>query len=257
MCRLAAYLGQQIPIENIVIRPKHSLLVQSHDALESKIAVNGDGFGIAWYGDDPEPGLYRDILPAWADENLTNLCRVVKSRLFLAHVRASTTGATNRSNCHPFSYENWAFMHNGQVGDFETIGRPLEALLANELYNARKGTTDSELLFLLLLQFGLANNPKKATEELIRTVTKCALHNNLDPFLRLTCVFSNGEQIYGFRYATDEFSPTLYFANALDNGGVALSSEPLDGDTNNWSLIEANSFVEIANKNKQVSPLDV
>lgn len=67
------------------------------------MAVNGDGFGISWYGDHERPGLYRDMLPAWADDNLTNLCRMVRSRLFIAHVRASTMGETSRSNCHPFT----------------------------------------------------------------------------------------------------------------------------------------------------------
>ena len=90
MCRLTAYMGPEIPLENIIVKPKHSLLVQSHDAREAKLAVNGDGFGIAWYGDVPEPGLYKDTFPAWSDENLPSICRLVKSRLFLAHVRAST-----------------------------------------------------------------------------------------------------------------------------------------------------------------------
>ena len=30
-------------------------------------AVNADGFGLAWYGERPEPGLYRDVMPAWSD----------------------------------------------------------------------------------------------------------------------------------------------------------------------------------------------
>ena len=64
MCRLTAYVGPQIPLENIVTAPQHSLLFQSKDAYESKVSTNGDGFGIAWYGSNPEPGLYRDCLPA-------------------------------------------------------------------------------------------------------------------------------------------------------------------------------------------------
>ena len=46
MCRLAAYIGPEIPLENIVTAPKHSLLSQSKDAYESKVSTNGDGFGI-------------------------------------------------------------------------------------------------------------------------------------------------------------------------------------------------------------------
>ena len=64
MCRLAAYIGPQIPLENIVTAPQNSLLFQSQDAYESKVSTNEDGFGIAWHGSNPEPGLYRDCLPA-------------------------------------------------------------------------------------------------------------------------------------------------------------------------------------------------
>lgn len=65
MCRLAAYLGPAIALEDIIIAPPHSLIMQSKAALEAKLTVNGDGFGIAWYGTRPDPGLYKNILPAW------------------------------------------------------------------------------------------------------------------------------------------------------------------------------------------------
>ena len=47
MCRLAAYVGPQIPLENIVTAPQLSLLFQSKDAYESKVSTNRDGFGIS------------------------------------------------------------------------------------------------------------------------------------------------------------------------------------------------------------------
>ena len=70
MCRWAAYVGKPIFLEDIVSRPGHSLIRQSHCATQCSSAINADGFGIAWYGERPEPGLYRDIYPAWSDPNL-------------------------------------------------------------------------------------------------------------------------------------------------------------------------------------------
>lgn len=99
MCRIAAYTGPAIPLENIVVRPVHSLL-----------AVNGDGFGVSWYGPEGDLGLYRYVLPAWADDNLTNLCRMVRSHHFIAHIRASTVGETSRVNCHPFTCNGFSFL---------------------------------------------------------------------------------------------------------------------------------------------------
>ncbi len=62
MCRWAAYRGDPLYLEELVSSPAHSLIEQSHCATRAKTATNGDGFGIAWYGDRPEPGRYRDIL---------------------------------------------------------------------------------------------------------------------------------------------------------------------------------------------------
>lgn len=119
MCRWAAYLGAPIFMEEVVVQPGHSLIQQSQEAEEAKTAINADGFGVAWYDHRPEPGLYRDVLPAWSDPNLRAIAHQVKSRLFLAHVRASTGSATSRNNCHPFAHKQWSFMHNGQIGGFE------------------------------------------------------------------------------------------------------------------------------------------
>lgn len=119
MCRWAAYRGEPLYLEELVSSPAHSLIEQSHCATRAKTATNGDGFGIAWYGDRPEPGRYRDVLPAWSDCNLRSLARQIRSSLFLAHVRAATTGATRRDNCHPFVHGHWSFMHNGQIANFD------------------------------------------------------------------------------------------------------------------------------------------
>ena len=78
MWRWAAYLGEPIYLEDIGSRPGHSLVRQSHGATRCHTPVNADGFGIAWYGDRPEPGLYRDVMPAWSDPNLRSLTATVR-----------------------------------------------------------------------------------------------------------------------------------------------------------------------------------
>jgi len=113
MCRWIAYRGETIPLEQYVTAPAHSLVVQSQRALESTASTNGDGFGMGWYGEHPEPGLYREVRPAWSDENLRYLCRHIQSHLYFAHVRAATGTPITRPNCHPFACGRWLFMHNG------------------------------------------------------------------------------------------------------------------------------------------------
>ncbi|WP_108484840.1 class II glutamine amidotransferase [Oceaniglobus ichthyenteri] len=242
MCRIAAYQGPAIPLENIIVRPTHSLLTQSQHATEAKLAVNGDGFGIAWYQPEtPLPGLYRDVLPAWADGNLTSLCRMVRSPQFIAHIRASTVGETSRQNCHPFTWKNWSFCHNGQVPHINAIRRRLEAALPDALYDHRQGTTDSELIFLTLLAHGLADDPARAIQAMIADLG-AATH--LGP-IRLTCVFSDGDALYGFRHASDGRCPSLYLSDRLDNGGRAMASEPLEQCGQRWRPVHPDQLLEL------------
>lgn len=258
MCRLAAYLGTEIPLENIIARPRHSLLVQSQDAREAKLRVNGDGFGIAWYGHLPEPGLFKDVLPAWADTNLPSVCRLVRSRLFLAHVRAATTGASSRDNCHPFAYGRWAFMHNGGLGDFPRLRRDMEACIADEYYATRRGTTDSELFFLMMLTNGLDHDPRAALERTLSQVTGIARKRSdgTQP-LRLTCAFSDGARIFAFRHADDAKAPSLYLSECLDHGGRAFASEPLEGPCARWRAVEPDVLYELSETDERRYPLGV
>src|SRR6185312_8426765 len=115
MCRFLAYQGEPVLLEELVTAPCHSLIHQSLHAAEGKTETNGDGFGVGWYGERPIPGLYRDVRPAWSDENLRSIAAQVRSRMFFAHVRAATGTPTSRANCHPFAQGRFLFMHNGQV----------------------------------------------------------------------------------------------------------------------------------------------
>ena len=92
MCRFLAYLGEPILLEDLVCKPRHSLVRQSLRAVEAKTVTNGDGFGVGWYGERNSPGVYHEVMPAWSDQNLLSLCANVRSRLFFAHVRAATGG---------------------------------------------------------------------------------------------------------------------------------------------------------------------
>src|SRR5215204_220477 len=159
MCRFLAYSGEPVFMSSLVSAPAHSLVHQSLHAAEAKTGTNGDGFGLGWYGERPEPGLYREIRPAWSDENLKSLSVQVRSPLFFAHVRASTGTASTRANCHPFAFGRWLFMHNGQIGGYDRLRRRIEAMIPDALYDARLGTTDSEAIFLAALANRLDRDP--------------------------------------------------------------------------------------------------
>ncbi len=110
--------------------------------------------------------------------------------------------------------------------------------MPDDLYDARRGTTDSEMIFLILLPNGLGQDPDGA---MAATLDAIGPATDAGP-IRLKCVFSDGVQIYAYRYASDGRCPTLYVSGLLDNGGVALASEPLDGRADRWTMVPANQL---------------
>lgn len=230
------------------------MIAQSNGAKHAASATHGDGFGVAWYGERSEPGLYRDILPAWSDRNLKNLAAQVRSPLFLAHVRASTHGATARENCHPFVNGRWAFMHNGAVGEFARLERRLESHLSNMLYQRREGATDSELVFLLAVQMGLSRDPRGALSAVVALIAEEAAIIGVAPSIRLACAFSDGRTLYGLRYANDGDAPSLFIGESA--AGVSLVSEPYEHPAKDWRAVPAQGFVAIDDRGVAVRPFD-
>ena len=158
MCRFITYLGPSTRLESIVSETDHSLVVQSYQPQEmTSGVVNADGFGLGWYNSKLEstPCVYTNTSPIWSDRNLPGLGHHIASSCIFANVRSATPGqAVDQSNCQPFAFDELLFMHNGFIENFRhTLMRPIRDALQDEYYTAIEGSTDSEHVFALLLQF--------------------------------------------------------------------------------------------------------
>ncbi|MEM7207052.1 MAG: class II glutamine amidotransferase [Pseudomonadota bacterium] len=243
MCRWLAYIGEPVTPEKYLYEEQFSLVAQSLRARKSVSIVNGDGFGLGWYGDKTEPGLFRDVLPAWRDENLSNLASQIKSPLFMAHVRAATDTPSNRTNCHPFRCQKTLFMHNGQIGGYLTVRREIEALISDEFYHYRNGTTDSEAIFLALMSLQKNDSFPQSIEKIISAVNAIMKkHDVREPF-RMTAALSDGDSIHAVRYSSDEEPPTLFYEHS--DGACLVVSEPLDNQLDQWQPVPKNHALEI------------
>jgi predicted glutamine amidotransferase len=252
MCRWIAYRGETTAFEHYVTEPEHSLITQSLRALEAATGTNGDGFGLGWYGDHPEPGLYREVRPAWSDENLRYLCRHLHSHLFFAHVRAATGTAVTRQNCHPFACGRWMFMHNGFIGSWNRLRRKVENMIPDALYPSRIGTTDSEALFLAMMGAGLDRDPVEATREVLRSLCELANENGHRERIRFTSALANGRDLFAFRFAENDMPNSLYFRE--DGGQLIVVSEPFDRE-NDWTEVPANhALVAFASSRAEIVP---
>ena len=154
MCRFTLYLGPPVRLSTLLTEPEHSLILQSFHAAERDEPLNGDGFGIGWYAPrlHHEPALFHQITPAWSNQNLQSIAKLVASPCVMAHVRAASPGSdVNLANCHPFGYGSYLLMHNGNVGAFRTVRRKLLEGLTDEAFNVVRGSTDTEHLFAVFV----------------------------------------------------------------------------------------------------------
>jgi predicted glutamine amidotransferase len=211
MCRWLAYAGEPIPIDWLTVKASHSLIDQSLHAQLGETTTNGDGFGIGWYDAGETPGLYRSMRPAWSDRNLRELAGHVSSRLFFAHVRASTGSAVQDTNCHPFRYRSWLFMHNGAVRGFARLKRDMLLAIDASLLAAVEGSTDSELLFYLALTFGAGDDPVSALERVAGFVEAAGQRQGVDSPLQMAAAFTDGARIVAVRYSSEGRSRSLFY----------------------------------------------
>lgn len=213
MCRWLAYRGAPLRVSELVLHPKHSIVAQSLDSPLGAEPVNGDGFGLGWYpagAPDEEPAVFSSVEPAWHDENLRELARVVWSPMFVCHVRAAAGPPVQRTNCHPFRHGRWLFAHNGVVGEFGRVKRDLMLRVDPDLYPQIRGTTDSEVLFHLALTLGLSENPVKAMRRTLAEVEKVGRAHGVPHPFQGTVAVADGETLWAFRYSSEGRSRTLF-----------------------------------------------
>lgn len=215
MCRWMAYSGDPILVETLLFQPTHSLIDQSLHSRLGATTTNGDGFGIGWYGDARTPALFKGIDPAWNDENLREIAAQVRSRLFFAHIRASTGTPVQRSNCHPFRHDQWLWMHNGAIADFHEVKRDLVLEIDPLLYRGIEGSTDSEALFYLALTFGLMDDPPAAVERAVGLVEDIGRRHGIEHPIQMTVATTDGSSTWAFRYSSEGQSRSLFYSTAV------------------------------------------
>jgi predicted glutamine amidotransferase len=216
MCRWLAYSGSPILLDELLYKTEYSLIDQSRHSRLGVETTNGDGFGVGWYGDNGEaPALLRGVGPAWSDQNLREVSGAVSSPLFLAHIRASTGTAVQQTNCHPFRYGRWLWVHNGAVRDFAVLRRDFVLAIDADLFPSITGSTDSELMFYLALTFGLQDEPVAAVERMAGFVEETGRRHGVEQPLQMTVAATDGERVWAFRYSSEGQSRSLFFSTAV------------------------------------------
>lgn len=280
MCRLVAYLGRPTLLQNVLVTPENSIIMQSLHARETILRTNGDGFGVGWYAPEisSDPALFSSISPAWNDRNLLHLTAKIKSPCFFAHVRSASAGGVSMNNCHPFIHGDWMLMHNGEINNFTMVKRHLRHLLDDDIYDWIKGDTDSEHFFALFFQIAkgrdlsqltvvaeVLQNTMNISEELVNQYGRTgASYYNF-------CL-TDGRRIVATRYCSSENKKPLSLHYLIGNdfstpqglwekeedkpAYVVVSSEKLNDLDVGWVEVPAQNMILVdENRSIQLRPI--
>ena len=207
MCRLFGF-------RSVINSQVHSSLVHAENALSSQSVRHPDGWGVAYYLEQT-PHLIKSTECAFDDHIFHKVSGVVSSHTVLAHIRKATQGSLNILNSHPFQYGKWVFAHNGNLKNFSTYKLKLMEKISDKFKRFVLGSTDSEIIFYLLLTFledeHQLDDPNieasamtRVTQKLCDTITKLSGplhggHESCPTETHLTFIITSGEAMYAFQ----------------------------------------------------------
>ena len=214
--------------------------------------------------------MYKSTHPAWNDRNLREIAGQIRTPLLFAHVRASSGTPVQRSNCHPFRYGRWLWMHNGSLAGFQEMKRDLMMAVDPSLFAEIEGSTDTETLFFLALTFGLTDDPPDAVARAVGLVEEVGRRHGVEYPVHMTVAASDGESIWVFRYSSEKSTSSLYFSTdvtqlrqlhpdleVLDKLGAdtrLIVSEPLRDLPGAWNEVPESSWGVVRPGDDEIQP---
>ena len=240
MCRFIAYLGPRVRLGDILVARPHSLVAQARAPRFQTFGTgNGDGFGICWR-EGQTLRRTASVRPIWAEPALASIAETGSSA-FLAVVRSATPGLdVCKENTPPYVRGSYAFAHNGAVDGF--VGDPcaLRSLVPETGLAHVQGTTDSELLFALVLDMVAGGADPARALKLSTTLVAGRLGGRLNQVL-----------LEGHRIVAVAWGNSLYVKRGDE---VAVASEPYDDDPR-WRLVPDRSLVDADRSGVTVAPI--
>jgi predicted glutamine amidotransferase len=273
VCRWLAYSGGQIVLADALYSHANSMIDQSLHSKLGAEATNGDGFGVGWYDGSPAPGLFKSVEPAWNDQNLRELATHTKSGHFFAHLRAAIGSPVQQTNCHPYRYDGWLWMHNGFVAEFGEVKRDLVLAVDPSLYPEIKGSSDTEVLFYLALTLGLQDDPVDAVARTIGIVEDVGRRHGVEYPFQGTIATTDGQRMWAFRYSSEGNSRSLFASrdvpllrrqypdreilHELPANARLIVSEPVGDLPGAWEELPESSHVVVHGGHAEIAPFQV
>ena len=218
MCRALVYLGEPVPLDNLLFQPESSLIKQAYMPRMLRM-LNLAGFGVmAWDRRSHRPEVpFRYVVPNLPvfDRNLKNLAEKLTAECVIAHVRGvaySTTVNISPQDSHPFCYEGFkvALAHNGDLHRIREMRGDLLQHIRPEIASLAAGSTDSEWIYALLLSqladpWGPSDGEEllAAVERTLSIIREIRARRAITTSSSVNLFISNGREVIGVRYCFD------------------------------------------------------
>jgi glutamine amidotransferase len=218
VCRVLAYLGEPVVLNDLLFAADNSLIHQAY-APRLSMMLNLAGFGVvAWDDASFQPAMpfsYRTTAVPVFDRNLKQLAAKLRPQALIAHVRGvpyHTRVTVSDENLHPFLYEGTriAFAHNGELVHFDEMRYDLVPHVRPEWRRRIRGNTDTEWLYAIFLsQLDDPAAPlttdtvSRAADATLRIIREVRARVGIAIYSPVNLFISDGELIAAVRFAFD------------------------------------------------------
>jgi glutamine amidotransferase len=264
MCRIAAYLGPPVPLSALFDDPSHGLTDQGRNArLMDDSTVAGDGWGVGWFSVEagPAPGLLKNLLPIWSDQNARTALPAIHSGSIVGHIRFASPGIeTCLINTPIYTLDGHIWTINGSL---EPWPGPLSKAIRDRLdpdHEADlRGSTDGELMGALwrthFRRTG-GKDPAGAVRSMLREARDLALEHGGE--IKTNVILAGEFELIAVRFAEPAEPNSLYTLTeqARWRGGSVVASEPLD-EGPGWQEVGPSTLIRVDRRGVRLEPLDL
>jgi len=251
MCRIISISGKIKQAEISHIFDAFQRLAKYGNVSRRAKKGHKDGWGMAAYAQNRLAFFKKRPTDAYRDPKYPKAILEIVGKnpdIIIGHLRKAAVGATNKNNAQPFTWKNISFCQNGIVLDHKKIS------LSLKFKNIVKGTTDSERLFVFILE-KLSKEKKKSPKSVISAIKKFVLFikNNFD-FTAMNILFSDGKFLWTLREVNGKNEDVkkeklmTYYSLFLGLGKKysVVSSEKLPIKDIKWKTIKNHELLQIS-----------
>ncbi|KKR49441.1 MAG: hypothetical protein UU81_C0013G0001 [Microgenomates group bacterium GW2011_GWC1_41_8] len=151
------------------------------------ITYSTHGWGVAWYDQSRKLHIQKGRRSALNQHLNQSVQTQIVTHQLIFHMRQATSGDVSDKNTHPFSYQHYAFAHNGSVNKEKLSAHLKPPFNAN----FQSEPIDSEIYFRAIMQKASEMEPQEAIKQVVKEANNPRGANFL---------LADGQTLYAYRF---------------------------------------------------------